>query len=220
MPHSRVLTIFAVATLLWSLPAPSSAFTDSEAREAIVELRQQLRTLSETSQRATLQLAQRIEMLEQEITRLRAQIEELGGPRNLSMGASGQAPAQAEDSKEQAAFDGAMDLYRDGDFPGAEQSLSAFLTLYPESVLAPTAQFYLGSAYYANKKYQNAISVLNTMAGKFPNHPRAPDALLVVAGSQFELNDRPASKSTLQQIVNKYPDTAAAQTATRRLELL
>lgn len=216
----RALPTIAAVALMGSLSAPVSAFTDGEAREAIVQLRQELRTLTETSQRATLQLAQRIDMLEQEITRLRAQIEELGGPGHTSMGSTGQAPVQADDSKEQAAFDGAMDLYRNGDFQGAEESLSAFLTLYPESVLAPTAQFYLGSTYYANKKYQNAISVLNTMAGKYPNHPRAPDALLVVAGSEFELNDRAASKKTLQKIVDNYPDTAAAQSATTRLELL
>lgn len=220
MRYTKALPVVAALVVIWSIPTTSSAFTDSEAREAIVQLRQEVRTLSETSQRATLQLAQRIEMLEQEITRLRAQIEVLGGPRAARMGSPGQAPVQAEDSKEQAAFDGAMDLYRNGDFPGAEESLSAFLTLYPESVLAPTAQFYLGSAYYANKKYQNAIAVLNTMAGKFPQHPRAPDALLVVAGSEFELNNRAASKRTLQKILTEYPDAAAARTATRRLELL
>jgi len=219
MRHRQVLSVIAVSLAAWSLPLPAVAFTDSEAREAIVELRQQLRTLTETSQRASLQLAQRIDMLEQEITSLRAQLEELGGPRSMATGSGEQTP-QAQDSQEQSAFDGAMDLYRSGDFQEAEESLSAFLTLYPESVLAPTAQFYLGSAYYANKKYNEAISVLNTMAGKFPDHPRAPDALLVVAGSEFEQNKRQAAKVTLEKIVSDYPDTAAADSATRRLELL
>lgn len=214
------IAIAATASLITIAPV-SHAFTDSEARQAILELRQELRTLTETSQRASLQLANRIDMLEQEITRLRAQIEEMGGPRAaMNAGGSQQQQEQAQDSKEQAAFDGAMDLYRKGDFKGAAESLSAFLTLYPESVLAPTAQFYLGSANYANKNYQGAISVLNTMAGKFPDHPRAPDALLVVAGSEFELNKRSAAKATLQKIVKNYPDTAAAQSAQERLKLL
>lgn len=213
------LAVAATASLVAVTPI-SHAFTDSEARQAIIELRQEVRTLTETSQRASLQLANRIDMLEQEITRLRAQIEELGGPRAGMGSSAGQQPEQAQDSKEQAAFDGAMDLYRKGDFKGSAESLSAFLTLYPESVLAPTAQFYLGSANYANKNYQGAISVLNTMAGKFPDHPRAPDALLVVAGSQFELNQRSAAKATLQKIVKDYPDTAAAQSAQERLKLL
>jgi len=195
------------------------AFTDSEARQAILELRQQLRTLTETSQRASLQLAERIDQLEQEITRLRAKLEEMGAPAGAA--SSSAAPTEkAKDSKEQVAFDGAMDMYRKGDFKEAATSLSAFLTLYPNSVLAPTAQFYLGSSNYALKNYRGAISVLQTMAGKHPDHPRAPDALLVVAGSQFELNDRGAAKVTLQKIVKDYKGTAAAQAAEKRLKLL
>ena len=47
----------------------------------------------------------------------------------------------------------------------------------------------------------------------------APDALLVVAGSQFELNDIGASKATLQRIINGYKGTAAAKSAEARLKL-
>lgn len=220
MRSTRISLAMVATVSLMAVASVSHAFTDSEARQAIIELRQELRTLTETSQRASLQLANRIDMLEQEITRLRAQIEELGGPRVGMNSGMSQQLEQAQDSKEQAAFDGAMDLYRKGDFKGAAESLSAFLTLYPESALVPTAQFYLGSANYANKNYQGSISVLNTMAGKFPDHPRAPDALLVVAGSQFELNQRSAAKATLQKIVKDYPDTAAAQSAQERLKLL
>ncbi|UOD50813.1 tol-pal system protein YbgF [Orrella daihaiensis] len=220
MHLTRISFAVAVTSCLAAVTPVSHAFTDSEARQAILELRQELRTLTETSQRASLQLANRIDMLEQELTRLRAQIEEMGGPRAALGSGSNEQPEQAKDSKEQAAFDGAMDLYRKGDFKGSAESLSAFLTLYPESVLAPTAQFYLGSANYANKNYRGAISVLNTMAGKFPDHPRAPDALLVIAGSEFELNQRTAAKATLEKIVKNYPNTAAAQSAQERLKLL
>lgn len=214
-------TCLAIGTSLIALSPSALAFTDSEARQAIIELRQQLRTLSETSQNASLQLAQRIDMLEQEIARLRAMIEELGGPRaGQFVDSSASAPEQVEDIKEQSAFDGSMDRYRQGDFKEAIQSLTAFLTLYPDSSLAPTAQFYLGSSKYAEKDFRGAISVLKAMAAENPDHRRAPDALLVAAGSEFELNDRAAAKATLQEIVSKYPDSTAAQSAGQRLQLL
>jgi len=211
-----------LALLLSATASNVYAFTDTEARQAILELRQQLRTLTETSQRASMQLAQRIDQLEQEATRLRAQLEELGAPPRPGAGqANGAADQeQAQDSKEQAAFDGAMDLYRDADYGEAAESLSAFLTLYPNSVLKPTAQFYLGSSYYALRNYKEALSVLSGMAEQFPDHPRAPDALLVVAGSQFELNQRANAKTTLQKIVDDYSGSAAADSASKRLELL
>lgn len=217
---SRVLKSSLVALALSATVSTSYAFTDSEARTAIIELRQQLRTLTETSQRASMQLAQRIDRLEQEITRLRAQLEELGAPSGASQQSGSAVQERAQDSKEQSAFDGALDLYRDAKYKEAAASLSAFLTLYPESVLAPTAQFYLGSSQYVLKNNQEAISVLSLMAEKFPDHARAPDALLVVAGSQFELNQRTNAKATLEKILKNYPGTAAAQSAETRLKLL
>lgn len=219
---SQIFKSTLVALALSATVSTSYAFTDSEARTAIIELRQQLRTLTETSQRASMQLAQRIDRLEQEITRLRAKLEELGAPPGALAGQqSGSAvPERAQDSKEQAAFDGALDLYREAKYQDAAASLSAFLTLYPESVLAPTAQFYLGSSNYVLKNYQGAISVLSLMAEKFPEHARAPDALLVVAGSQFELNQRTNAKATLEKILSDYEGTAAAQSAENRLKLL
>jgi len=211
-----------LALLLIAVVSNAYAFTDTEARQAILELRQQLRTLTETSQRASMQLAQRIDQLEQEATRLRAQLEELGAPPGSasaqSRGQSGEEKAQ--DSREQAAFDGAMDLYRDAEYGESAESLSAFLTLYPNSVLAPTAQFYLGSSYYVLRNYKESLPVLSRMAEQFPDHPRAPDALLVVAGSQFELNQRTNAKATLQKIVDNYNGTAAADSAEKRLALL
>jgi tol-pal system protein YbgF len=216
---SRIFKSSLVALALSATMSTSYAFTDSEARTAIIELRQQLRTLTETSQRASMQLAQRIDRLEQEITRLRAQLEELGAPAASQQSGSA-VQERAQDSKEQAAFDGALDLYREANYKDSAASLSAFLTLYPESVLAPTAQFYLGSSQYVLKNYQEAISVLSLMAGKFPDHARAPDALLVVAGSQFELNQRTNAKATLEKILKTYPGTAAAQSAETRLKLL
>jgi tol-pal system protein YbgF len=211
-----------LALLLITTVPNVHAFTDSEARQAVIELRQQLRTLTETSQRASLQLAQRIDQLELEVTRLRAQLEELGAPPRPGAGQAngGADQEQAQDSREQAAFDGAMDLYRDANYGESAESLSAFLTLYPNSVLAPTAQFYLGSSYYALRNYKESLSVLSRMAEQFPDHPRAPDALLVVAGSQFELSQRGNAKTTLQKIVDDYSGSAAADSAAKRLELL
>ena len=53
-----------------------------------------------------------------------------------------------------------------------------------------------------------------------PNNPRAPDALLVIAGSQIETNDRAGAKNTLQRLVRDYPNAEAAGTAKNRLQLL
>jgi tol-pal system protein YbgF len=94
------------------------------------------------------------------------------------------------------------------------------LALFPNSTLAPSASFYLGSSRYGLKDYKGAIDQLSATVQKYPNLPRAPDALLVIAGSQIELNDRKGAKVTLQRIVKDYKGTPAAETAAKRLQLL
>lgn len=200
---------------------PAYAFADDDARKAILELRQQIKTLTEANQRARMQLADQIEGLEQEVTRLRGVIEQFGRPGGGSAAAGGaQAEEKADDPREQSAYDGAIEQFRKGEYKEASDSLAAFLTLYPESPLAPTALFYLGSSRYALKDYKGAIDRLTLMAQKFATHPRAPDALLVIAGSQIEMNNRAGAKATLQRIVKDYKGTPAADTAAKRLQLL
>jgi tol-pal system protein YbgF len=197
------------------------AFTDDEARKAILDLRQQIRTMNEANQRARIQLSDQIEALGQEIVRLRGDIEQLGRPAGTG-GAAGGRPAdpRSQDPREQAAFEQSIESFRKAQYKETVQNLTAFLTLYPDSKLAPTAQFYLGSSRFAMKDFKGAITTLQAMVQKFPNEPRAADALLMVASSQIELNNRAGAKTTLQRIVKDYKGTPAAETATKRLPLL
>lgn len=223
MSANRFLpTYVASAALCAALAAPAAhAFSDNEARKAILELRQQLREMTEQNARARLQLADQIERLEREVTRLREELEHAARPQAGKQAAGGDnGTPSVSDPQEQAAYDGAIDLFRNGQYKEAAEALNAFLTLYGDSALVPTAQFYLGSSRYATKDYKGAIEELQEMVKNSPDNARAPDALLVIAGSQLELNNRAGAKTTLQRIVRDYANTPAAATASKRLELL
>lgn len=221
-PLTRVVSRSVIASLLILASQPASAFADDEARKAILELRQQVRNMTN----ASLQLNERIDQLQQEVTRLRGEIEQIGrGKPGSGTAASGSANnpdgvTKVEDAKEQSSFDGSMELFRKGQYKEANEALTAFLTLYPESPLAPTAMFYLGSSKYALKDYKGSVSTLSAMVQKSPTHPRSADALLVIAGGQIELNNRAGAKTTLQRILKEYKGTPAAETAAKRLQLL
>lgn len=223
----RCLSIAGALTLSQS----AWAFADDDARKAIVEMRQQIKTMQEANQRARIQLSDQIEGLEQEVMRLRGEMEQMGRPAagnnaaggNNATGAApgGRAPdAKSEDPREQASFDQAMESFRKAQYKETIDTLMAFMTLYPDSKLAPAALFYLGSSRYAQKDYKGAMTQLQGMVQKYPTHPRAPDALLVIAGCQVELNNRPGAKTSLQRIVKDYKGTPAADTAAKRLQLL
>ncbi|SIT23336.1 tol-pal system protein YbgF [Achromobacter sp. MFA1 R4] len=217
--------IMATGLALAALTAPAHAFSDDEARKAILDLRQQVQKQNEQNQRARLQLADQIQALQQEIAQLRDQLELVS--RQQPSSRPGAAPgnanppgASAGDPQEQSAYDGAMDLFRKGQYKDAAESLAAFTALYPNSQLAPSAQFYQGSSRYALKDFKGTIEQLNAMVQNSPDNARAPDALLIIAGSQIELNNRAGAKATLQRIVRDYPTTPAAATAKSRLQLL
>jgi tol-pal system protein YbgF len=223
-PLTRSLSALTLALSAIFVPMASHAFADDDARKAILELRQQIQAMTEANQRARIQLADQIETLQKELIQVRGELEQMGRP-NRANGAEGATSGNAQahtsqDPTEQSAYDGAIDQFRKGQYKDSAESLAAFLALFPNSTLAPSASFYLGSSRYGLKDYKGAIDQLIATVQKYPNLPRAPDALLVIAGSQIELNDRKGAKVTLQRIVKDYKGTPAAETAAKRLQLL
>lgn len=217
------LHALSAALLALMLVAPAAqAFSDDEARRAILELRTQIKQMNDQNQQARLQLADQMDLLHQEIASLRGRIEELGQRASPAGGNGGNAPKapQTGDPQEQAAYEAAADQYRNGRYKEAASSFSTFLQSYPNSNMAGDAMFYLGSSQYASKDFKNSIQTMQSLVKNRPEDPRAPDALLVVAADQIELNDMKGAKASLQRIIKDYPGSASAETAKSRLKLL
>lgn len=217
--------LLATAVSLAALcAAPAHAFSDDEARRAILELRSQVQQLIQQNQQARLQLADQIESMQHELTDLRGQVEKLQWEADISKRSSqdqsGGAAKSVSDPKEQAAFDQPMGLFRSGKYKEAATGFAAFLKNFPNSQLASEALFYEGSSRYASRDFKTSISELQSLVHNNPKDPRAPDALLIIAASQIELNNVAGAKGNLQKIVKDYPDSSAADTAKSRLKLL
>jgi tol-pal system protein YbgF len=226
-PTHRLNTLSAAALIALMLAAPAAhAFTDDEARRAILELRTQIQQMRDQNQQARLQLADQMDMLHQEIATLRGRVEELNQTARSNTGASNgpanapQQAAQGGDPQQQAAYQAAADQYRNGKYKEAASGFATFVQSYPDSELATDAQFYLGSSQYASKDFKNSIQTMQDLVKAHPDDARAPDALLVVAADQIELNDMKGAKASLQRIIKDYPKSGAAETAKSRLKLL
>jgi tol-pal system protein YbgF len=124
------------------------------------------------------------------------------------------------DRDEQSAYEAAMALFKANDFRTAVGGLSAFVNRYPQSPYASSAQFWLGSSYYAIKDYRSAIAAQQALIHRFPDSPRAPDALLNIAASQIELNDKKSARATLNKVISDFPNSDAAKLAKERLASL
>jgi len=176
--------------------------------------------MNEQNQQARLRLADEVEMLRQEVATLRGKVEKLSWQNSQAQGAAETSQSLFDDPQEQAAYEGAMDLYRAGQYQQAAGGFSAFVDAYPNSPQLDEVRFYEGSALYASRNFRGAIQKLQGFVKDSPGSSRAADALMVIASSEVELNDLAAAQKTLQRIVKDYPGTAAADTAKNRLELL
>ena len=218
-------TVLASALSMSLISAPAHAFADDQARRAILDLREQLQTLVDQSRQIRVRQADQIDNLQQEVARLRGEVERLShmAERSQQQQQSTQgneSSIQVSDPVEQAAYDQAMQSFRAGQYQEASKELTQFIQSYPQSALVHEARFYRGSSLYAIKDFKGSIAGLQAMINAAPTDPRAPDALLVIAASQVELNDLDGARSSLQRIVKEYPDTHAAATAKSRLTLL
>jgi outer membrane protein assembly factor BamD len=87
------------------------------------------------------------------------------------------------------------------------------------------AHFYLGEAYYAQGRHLEAAREFRKASDETPNDPIAPEALLRLGDVYADLWRRPeldptygqTAVATLQELLNRYPGTKAAERAQLRI---
>lgn len=124
------------------------------------------------------------------------------------------------DPAERRAYEGALAVFRAGDFRGAQSAFQQFAAVYPQSPYSANVQYWIGSSQYAQKDNKGAIATLQAFLQKHPDHPRAAEALLTVGNAQSDAGDRKAAADTFKLVTEKYEASGAAQTARERLAAL
>jgi tol-pal system protein YbgF len=124
------------------------------------------------------------------------------------------------DPAEKRDFDGAMTVFRKGDFVAAQSLFVSFVGRYPTSKYVSPALFWLGNAQYASRDYKEAIINFRALIARDPDHLRTPEAILSVANCQLELKDIKSARKTLTDLVKAYPQSEAAVAAKERLSTL
>ncbi|WP_153109525.1 tol-pal system protein YbgF [Propionivibrio limicola] len=115
-------------------------------------------------------------------------------------------------------YESALNLFKANKIKEAGAAFAAFVKAHPDSTLAPSAQYWLGNAHYSLRDCKKAIDAHRVVVSKWPQHAKAPDALINVATCQQELGDDKGAKTTLNAVVIKYPGSPAAETAKQRLK--
>ena len=136
--------------------------------------------------------------------------------------AANEAPRSA-DLERDLARAGAAD-YRDGlqqfqrgDYQRAIQSLRGYVTKNPNGEYVANAHYWVGEAYYAQRKYNEAILEYNEILVNSPKSDRVPAALLRQASAFAELGDKIDARLILQKLTAEHPNTDEAAKAKQKL---
>jgi len=129
-------------------------------------------------------------------------------------------PTSAEpevSAAETRAYQAALDQFKLGNYSLAVAAMQGFLVTYPNSALAPNAQYWIGMAYSGQRDYKNAIAAQRKLLASWPESQKAPDAMLSIAAAQETMGDRKSAQKTLEDLIAKYPSSSAAASAKQRL---
>jgi len=219
--------------------------TQTDARQKSIEERlaaidAKLGQMDSSGQNRVLDLAQMIDALKQDMAKLRGQIEILANQtetlerrqKDLYVDLDNrlrkieQTQTQLQDkmsqgersaAAEKQAYETALNQFKLGNYQLAITNFQNFMTNFSGSELLPSAQYWIGNAYYAMRDYKSAIAAQQKVVRLWPENAKAPDALLNIASAQTELGQGNAARETLRTLVKKYPSSTASEQAKQRL---
>lgn len=212
-------------------PVLQGRLTDLDARTQKIERVVQNQSLLQMAQRTDqLQnelsvLRGRIEVLENANETLRKQQRDLYTDLNKRLeqqggGGSGGAAAGAVAAtpSDQDAYASAFSTLKAGKYSDAIAAFQQFLATYPKSSMADNAQYWLGESYYVTRDFQDAAAAFQAVLDHWPNSTKAPDALLKLGYTQVELKQPGQARATLASVGVRFPGTDAARLASARLQ--
>jgi len=127
------------------------------------------------------------------------------------------ATPEREAAQEKQAYESALNQFKVGNYQSSIAAFQTFMASFAASQLAPSAQYWVGNAYYALRDYKAAIAAQQKVVATWPDNAKAPDALLNIASSQAELGDQKSARETLKILLTKYPQSSSAEQAKQRL---
>ena len=123
------------------------------------------------------------------------------------------AAALAQDSKENADFKLAVNLYNDKLYDLALEQFRQFVNLYPNTQQGVEARFYLGLTEAKLGKYDDARFTFQNFALAYPEHPRAAEAWMNAAEAYVALKNFRDAAVAYERVKTFQPKSKSAPSA-------
>lgn len=115
------------------------------------------------------------------------------------------------------------DAYRDklgGKNELALQQFQDYVNWFPNTDLAPNAQYFIGEIYYNQGNFEEALKAFDAVLERFPDNPKVNDALLMKGRTLVKLNQRTAAAEEFRELLKRQPTGEYATKANAELKNL
>ncbi len=102
----------------------------------------------------------------------------------------------------------------------ARSEFAQYLTYFPNTELAPKAQYYLGEIDYNRGDFANAVKNFDLVLEHYPENPKTADAHLMKGLALLKSNRRNNAVQEFRVLVSNYPHTDQARKALQQLRTL
>jgi tol-pal system protein YbgF len=137
-----------------------------------------------------------------------------------SEGAPPLSPTPTDAGEGRQAYSDAKGLYDNEEFAAAEGAFASFMKNYPRSTQGHKAQFWLGKCLLSQSQYSRAITAFETLRREYPESSYMAFALHNQAVGHFRLGEKNTAIALMEEVVDNYPSSTAADHAARDLKQL
>jgi tol-pal system protein YbgF len=167
-------------------------------------------------------LAARLERMDAKMTDLKNQLQIMQSPPPAPTGAAtpGQPGASSVPPMGMSAEKTYNDARRDqqtGNLDLAAQEYQQYLTYFPTTELAASAQYYLGEISYTKGDYKGAAEAFDAVLERYPNNPKTADAKYLKGMSLAKDGQRTKAIQELRSLIQTNPSSEQARKAAQAL---
>ena len=167
-------------------------------------------------------LSARLERMDAKMTDLKNQLQIMQSPPpapgaagpSPTGGAPGAAPPGVSAEK---SFSDARRDQQTGNLDLAGQEYQQYLTYFPNTEQAASAQYYLGDISYTRGDYKGAVKAFDAVLERYPSNPRTADARYMKGMALAKDGQRAKAVQELRSLVQSNPNTEQARKATQAL---
>jgi tol-pal system protein YbgF len=174
-------------------------------------------------------LSARLERMDAKMTDLKNQMQIIQNPPaapgaatpGAAPGAQPQAGAAAGPPAGMTAEKTYTDARRDlqtGNTDLALQEFQQYLTYFPNTELAASAQYYIGEILFRRGDYNNAIPAFDAVLERYPENPKTADAHFMKGMALLKAGQRNRAVQEFRTLVANYPRTDDARKAQQQLK--